>query len=233
MSRLVSLSDLREDVRIRYDLPTFSASGWCTAAAVNRLINESVQRFRAILSESYGDNYLLGSTTITTTPDIPVSSLPSDCFKLTKLAWRKSAELAVPVTRGSVHDLTRSTLASEGWTRPKYILTANTITWVPVPSEAYTVDCWYQTILADLSADGDTLDCGPGWAEWIVLDVCRKLASREQKDPSVWLMELGQAEAYVRTQAPDRAETDALAVRDVYGDGMGDQERRDYATRWG
>lgn len=234
MARLLSLSDLREEVRIRYDLETFSTTGWCTTAAVTRLLNESIQRFRAILSEAYGDNYLLASTTITTTADIPVSSLPSDFFKLTKLSWRKDAETAVPILRGSADDLARSTLTPCSWSRPKFILTAGTITWLPVPDQEYTVDCWYQSILADLSADGDTIDCGPGWAEWIVLDVCRKLASREQKDPSVWLMELSQAEQFVRSQAPDRAETDAPCIRDVYGlDGMSDYDRRDYVTRWG
>jgi hypothetical protein len=234
MARLVSLSDLRSDIATRYDLPaTYSSTGWASTTAVNRLINESIQRFRSILAEAYGDNYLLASTTITTTADIPVSSLPADFYKLTKLSWRKDTKTAVPVLRGDVNDLARSTLASQAWARPKYLLTAGTITWLPVPNQAYTVDCWYQSILGDLSADGDTVDCGPGWAEWIVLDVCRKLASREQKDPSVWLMELSQAEAFVRSQAPDRAETDAPCVRDVMGySRLGTQERRDLIT-WG
>lgn len=185
-----------------------------------------------MLAECYGDNYLLTSFQMTTAANVGTSSLPSDFYKLQALHWRKSAEIGIPIRRGDVDDLRRANMTPRGWTRPLFVLTGSTVTWCPVPKAVYTVDCWYQALPADLVADGDVFDAGPGWLEWVELDVCRKLASREQKDPSVWLAEQQMAEGLIRSQAPDRAESEGAAVRDVmgYSSSMGDYERRDWLT---
>lgn len=231
MGRLVTFSEIRNHVAERYDLPTFSSSGWSTLTNINRHINESLQRFHAMLAECYGDNYLLTNFATATSPNVALTSLPSDFYKLSALSWRKSADSAIPIRRGNVDDLRKATMTPRAWSNPKFVLTGSTITWCPVPDAAYTVDIWYQALPADLVSDSDVFDAGPGWLEWVVLDVCRKLASREQKDPSVWLAELSQAESLVRSQAPDRAETDSPCVRDVIRRrGFGDLEIRDLIT---
>ena len=55
----------------------------------------------------------------------------------------------------------------------------NKISLLPPAQAAYPYTLWYLPVAQDLSADSDTFDGIAGWEEWLVWDVCVKLAFRE------------------------------------------------------
>lgn len=234
MARTVTFANLRTAIQARYDLPTFSTSTWLTTSQVNTMIVSSVQALSAMLIEAYGDNYYTSSSTLTTTADLELSSLPERCHKLLALWWVRGTDDIVKISRGNMDDLRLANYASKSWSeyRPRYRLSGTSaVQWLPAPNAAYTVTCDFVQLPAELSAEDDEFEAGPGWEEWCVADVCRKIASREEKDIAAWMAERADAEARIRAQAPERDEGDALCVRDTFNAyGMSDYELRNRIT---
>lgn len=218
MGRSVSLSEIREEIRLRYDLPSaFSSTTFVTTTAVNSFINQSLQAYYAILLECFGDNYFAASSTITTNDGVAVSSVPSRFTKLISLYWLRGTNDAVKILPANATEIGLYSLGSVPWTdyAPRYRLSGATFEWFPTPSAEYPVRCDYMALPANLSADADIFDGGNGWEEWVVLDVCRKIAGKEEKDPSTWLTERADVEQRIRKQAPDRDEGEPLVLRDA------------------
>lgn len=231
MARTVSLSTLREAVRTRYELPAFSTTTWCTTAQVNSLINESLQAYYALLMECYGEEYFSTSSTITASS--ATTSFPTRCHKILNLWWLRGTDDVVRIHRGSADDLLLANYAAKSWNEycPKYRLQGTaTILWLPTPSTSYNVRCDHVALPADLSADGDTAEFGPGWEMQTVADVCQKLAQREEKDPTVFMAERAEWEARIRRQAPDRIEGEPLQLRDVTSGGLSAYQLREILT---
>ncbi len=217
MARLQTRDALVELVRNQFDLVTFSTSTNPTLAAVLSFLNESLQSMYALQMECYGDDYFSQSLSLLTQPDVGSTSLPADFAKLKKIFWRKDASTAVPVGRSSVDDLGLSTLTSCDWVAPRCALTGSAIMWAPVPSQQYIVDIWYAGIPADLASGSDTVNVGPGWVQWLVFDVCVKIARRlrNAEDLTFFAQMRDKAEAAMRDQAGSRMEADAPQVRSV------------------
>jgi hypothetical protein len=233
--RSVQFQSIREDVRVRYALPTFSSTTSVTTTMINRLINQSLQAFYAMLVECYGENYFLTNTTLTTTASQGYTSLPTDCIKLKKLMWLKSSTEVIDIDPSPAPELYRTSRPAEAWATPRFILAQQSIYWVPVPNAAYSVACWYVQQPADLSGDTDTFQAGPNWDEWVVADVCYRLAQSEKRpveERVKWQQDRDAAEARIKTQAPERDETNAHQIQNVRYpyDRMGDRERRDWIT---
>jgi hypothetical protein len=236
--RTISFSTLREAVRTRYDLPAFSTSTKPTTAQVNAMINASCSRFSALLCAAYGDDYFTTTATLSTVASTATTALPATFYKLRSLIWLRGADDPVPIHRASLSDYARlSLLTARAWIddRPVYRFSSGSfVTWLPTPSAVYSVQCTYVATPVDLSADGDTAEVGPGWDEWIVEDVCAKLAQMREEDPSVFISERADTERRIKEQAPDRDESEPSAVRDVSGSRlMSDHQMRDYLTRYG
>ena len=242
--RVVTQTQLLEDIRTRYDLPAWSATTRITTTQAQRLINLSLQSFYAMLCEAYGDNYFAQSYTFTTQKDVGISSLPADFYKLLSLAWRKDTAYYIPIRKASTEMMMTTGLDSKSWTQyvPHYRLTSQAIQWARVPADVYTVDMWYVALPADLVNGSDSFNGGPGWDEWVTLDVCRRIAESEQKDISTWKAMRDDVEQRIRTQSPDRDESEAMQVRDTdpslrrtgfWGGSGGTQAVHDWLTEWG
>lgn len=236
MGRSVTLTLLREAVRTRYDLPTFSSSTFITTTHVNALLNASLQAYTAMLCEAYGDSYFTTSATAATSAGVGTNALPTRFYKLTRLWWVRATDDVVPIRRANAAELALASYSARSWTEygPRYRLqgTAN-VQWLPKPDAVYNVVFDYVQLPADLSADGDVFEGGPGWDEWVVNDVCAKIAAREEKDPSVYMAHRADWEARIRAQATERDETEALTVRDEDCPGESDYERRNRLTHGG
>jgi hypothetical protein len=230
MARLVALSAVREAVRQRYDLPDFSTSTFVTLVAVNSAINESLQALYAILLDAWGDDYFTKLTSVSTTANQGYTAYPTNFLRLQGIAWQRGTDDYVPLERASVDDMPDMMLSARAWTttRPKYRLTLDGIRWTPAPNAVYTVWLHYVQLPAALSADGDTFDAGPSWDEWVVMDVCAKIAQREEKSIAEWLAKRSDVEARIKSQAPGRDEWQPEQVRDIagYGSRLGDQDYR-------
>jgi hypothetical protein len=223
MGRFQTRDEITELVRSQYDLPTLSASTNPTAGHVTSFIAESLQQMYGMLMECYGDDYFGQSYTLTTTASVGTSSLPQDFHKLISMSWRRESGIAIPIRMATADEAHKSTLAAVPWSSaaPKYRLTSSAVQWCPVPSEAYVVDLWYVAIPSDLALGGDVVSVGPGWVQWVVHDVCVKIATRlRDGETRAFFAQLrDDAEKRLREQAPARSESEAHGVRAV--------------TRWG
>lgn len=234
MSRTVTFSVLREQVRTRYDLPAYSTTTWVTTAAVNSLINESLQGLAALLISCYGDDYYAAVSNITATANTSTTTLPTRCIKVLKLWWVRGTDDVMPITRGNADDTLLANYSAKSWTEyaPRYrLLGTSSVRWLPTPNANYTVACEHVALPADLSADDDTVECGPGWEQWAINDVCAKIAIKEEKDPSPYFAARADWEMRLKAQAPDRAESDALQLRDVTSGGLSAYQLRDILSQ--
>jgi hypothetical protein len=193
-----------------------------------------LQTLYAILQSVYGEEYFSKRGTLTASS--ATTNLPSDFLKVLRLFYIRGTDDIVEINRGGIDDLVTAERSSQAWSSvtPKYKLEGATIRWLPTPSASCSVAIHYVYAPADLSGGSDTFDAGPGWEDFVVADVCRRIAEREDKDPSEWLAMRQIAEDRIKAQAP-RHETEALQLRDEYYGDMarqGDRQYRDWLT-WG
>lgn len=236
--RTTTWTEVQEDIRQRYDLPTFSTTTFVTTAAVLRMANQSLQRRDALLAEAYGDDYRSTTATLASVANLNYISLPADFLKLHRLIWLRGTDDAVNVDRADADTYARLLpLSAQAWgsRRPYYRFAgSSTITVVPTPNQVYNLTLIYTQTTATLTAGSDTIQDGPAWTEWLVADVCTKIAARFEDDPSAFMAERNDAERRIKEQAPQRDETQSQQLRDVEGIGsMGDQERRELLSRGG
>lgn len=228
MGRTITLAEVREAVRVRYDLPAFSTSSFVTTAMVHAFINGSLQTYYGLLNACFGDDYFAATVNLTTTAGVATTALPPRFVKLKTLMWERVAGDVVLLRRAQIDDISVALGAEQGWTsyEPRYrLFGTSTVRWFPKPDAVYTVACDYIQLPADLTADADTFEAGPGHEEYVILDVCKKIAQREEKSLEEWAGLRSEIEARIRSQAPERDETDGLVLRDAWGRGESDYTR--------
>lgn len=228
MGRTVTFSELRELIRIRYDLPDFTTQTFVSLPGINSMINSSLQAYYGLLCECYGDDYFAATSTLSTVADTATTDLPSRFVKLKSLVWERATDDLVTLRRAQAADSYLAGMSQQSWEEylPRYrIFGTSKIRWFPKPNAVYTVICDFVQLPADLVDGTDTFEAGPGHEEWVVLDVCRKIAQREEKPVNEWAALRGEAEARIRAQAPDRDETEGLVLRDAYNRGESDYAR--------
>jgi hypothetical protein len=219
--RQVTLEEVREAIRVRYDLPAFTTSTKPTLEQVDALINVSAQRLSAILSAFFGDDYFTSTSPIATVIDNSLTALPSNLYKLRSLIWLRATDDPVEIHRATLDDYAaESLLAARSWAdeAPKYRFSGpGHVWWLPRPNAVYTVTCTYVYHPFVLTGDSDTVDAGPGWEEWVVNDVCVRLANIREEDPSVYMAERADCEQRIKLQAPQRDPYASHQVRDRRG----------------
>lgn len=218
MARSYLLSDLVEDVRTRYDLPVFSADTFVNQTAVERFIQESLQDLYAILTETYGSDYFLTTATIAATQNIATTALPSGAGKIRRLYWYRGVDDVPEIHKGKPDDLKLSFYSARSWDDGvRYYLTGRNITWLPTPNQTYSVRILYSATQANIDSSSNPWSAEAGWADYVIEDVCRKIAEREEKDPSLWIACREEWARRIRSQAPEREDGEADAIRDTWG----------------
>jgi hypothetical protein len=186
MARTVSLSQLRSDIAAQADVVVGSSTRY-TSTYLNRLINQSCQRFRERVSTEGMTHYLVATTgTMSSGATSPYAFKTLDLSAVSPNVVRVyGVDITVSnVVRSLVHVPFQSrndyggpnaTGEPEAWA----MFQTSSIAILPAPSESYFWTVWYLPLLADLSADGDTFDGVAGWEQWIVWDVVCNLIARD------------------------------------------------------
>lgn len=184
MSRTRTLIQLRGDVCDRADVVEGSRH---TTAALNRRINQSIQRYQRLLADlgcpralKYSPYTMSTSTTVGADNIAPNSYilLPSDYYHLvgidvtfgsTTLALLPSEEFERNQFRDSPSWLAFSGLGMPVYYREGLALAAGAAVRVfPSADQAYQMTVIYVPKATELVADGDTFDGIAGYEEWIV-----------------------------------------------------------------
>lgn len=188
MSRNVTLIQLRTDIAAQCDFST-SSTGRYTPTLLNRIINQSIQRFRERISNEGMTHFLVPASG--TLPPNPTSTYAFQTLDLSALSPSVVRTYGVDIAIGGV---VRS-LAHRPFTeRNEYTLgptmTGTPIAWahfqtrsiaiMPAPDASYPYTVWYLPVLADLVNDSDTFDGVAGWEVWVLWDCVCQLIARDQ-----------------------------------------------------
>lgn len=224
----------------RYNLPVLSDASWITQDELNIEVNASLQAFYALLMDCQGDDYFATYADVTTVASADTSDLPDGFVRALNVTWLRDTDDPVQLEQAQARDARMSGLVAQSWDcyTPKWALHGvNALRWFPTPNAVYTVRLTFVKLPADLDElleSGDTFDAGPGWEEWVVNDVCAKLADREERDPGRFVQERERMEARIRDQAPQRGDTSGGLLLDASPTGrMGSWELRNWLTRGG
>lgn len=194
----VTLLTLRTRARERADMVN---SRFVEDAELNRYINAAAKKYYDKLIEAYNLRYSKNPpASVSVVSGTDTYPLPSDFYKL----------LGVDVTiDGRKRDVKPFIFAERN--RGNY----------ETPSANYTVTLWYAPVLADLSADGDTIDTENGWEEYIILDAAIAMRLKEESDVADLMFERKAMEDRISGLAANRDAGSPERVVEVGEDEVG------------
>jgi hypothetical protein len=224
MDVTINMADVVSDVQFRLHIPTIGSTSFVTSAQMLQLLQRSVGRLGALLTRSFSDGYWARTADLTTQAGVDVVSLPPGFTTLTSLHWINGND-AVLLLRA--HDVdytpraqswTGSPLLPWGWNGARvsgYVLEGSAIRLIPPPSDVYTLRCAYQAGLSITSLADNISAEDISWADWLALDCCIVIRSRESKDASDFIMLKQEIETNLRDQAQQRDRNAVYQVRDA------------------
>lgn len=191
----VTFADLKEDVREQADLPAFAASSFVSTSLVERWLNKATRQFIGLVMEAKGDEWNAAEDTTTTVPGTGAYPLPADLYQLRYIASLDNGNYApmYPATQeatiyGRSNDLAPTPKV------PDYRIVGGQLVLVPTPQQVFDVVVYYAstkimfntggTPISTMTADTDYIDGVLGWEDWIVYDVCARIMSKQDEDPS-------------------------------------------------
>lgn len=250
--KTTSLTTFRSDIRERVDID--SGDDRIGDALLDRLINKSKDALVRLVQVNGGGNwYWSEQDGVEIAADAGLINLrtglnTSNTFhRLHKVEWLDGYSLAgsVASATGRMYPMRRSTVdnyydelveqkrAWDAGNLPRYRIVGETLQFNYANTNAVGVILHFSSIPADLSAGGDVLVHGPGWEEWIVLDVAARLLQRDRSDPSQMQAERSVTQASIEEDcAQFRDEWGLHQVRDADDHHLGDREIRDLVTRY-
>lgn len=228
MARTRTLTELLGDVADRLDVPSFTTSTFVSSTTVTRWLNQSIRRLGQMMINAYGSDYFAKSGTINVVSGTTSYALPSDYYQSLYMRVTLNGDI-YNIRHADLDNLAIDAAGNYGWTntgmRPVYRVQGANIVFAPTPLASYTVTHVYVPTLfvassggtaqAELSSGTDVLNGWNGWEEWVVLDCCRKHAVAEEKDPTMYLLEMKEIEQEISHAAQQR-DREPRRVRETY-----------------
>lgn len=209
-------------------LPAYSTTTFVTTSEILDLVKQSAQLLSGIIDEAWGEHYFTTTIDLVMIAGTASYDLPENFAHLIRLAWIKnSSEPALFLEQASVDDWEPNPVGWSGGTIPKYRVMGPNITFYPTPQEAHTLRMYYSTGIF-VTAPASTIDAQVGWDEWLVQDVCAKIQTKLEMDPSVFMAERARIEAMIVKQCSKRDRSRPVQIRDL----RGADERNWLRTRW-
>lgn len=211
MSRTVTLAEL--ETRVRWQANAVGATLRHTSTRIRVEINQSIQRFRWLVTDA-GNPFYLETVGVTiaagsasaingVTPPWQTLSIAAGTVAVHDVLLREEAggefrKLDAVSLDGGTQYGTQAGVP-QAWTA----LTPSSLAVFPPPDRAYSLLVRYIPLLADLENDADTFEGHAGWEMWIVWDVLNKLVHRDSKPELIASIkdERAEIERLIRSQA--------------------------------
>ena len=195
--RTVTLAQLRLDVQNQADIAGLTQRHGATL--LNRLINQSVQRFRERLSGEGSRHFLTVATG--TMQSGPTSGFPFHSLDVGAVASGivRVFGLDVQNSSGGWRRLEHTTFedrARFGGGSPSSVGTPSVwaeyqttkLAVMPPPDRSTNYNCWYLPVLNDMQSDSATFDGVAGWEDYVVYDVSVRIMTRDQLSPGYQML---------------------------------------------
>ena len=190
MARTVTLLQLRTDISAQCDFST-SVTGRYTPTLLNRIINQSIQRFRERISNEGMTHFLVSASgTLSQGTTDPYAFQTLDLSSLNpSLVRTYGVDITIAgVVKSLAHrPFTERNDFSAGLGAQ---MVGTPIAWahfqtrsiaiMPGPDGDFPYTVWYLPVLPDLVSDGDTFDGVAGWEVWVLWDCVCQLIARDQ-----------------------------------------------------
>lgn len=194
--RTVTLAQLRQDIQNQADIAGLTQRHGPTL--LNRLINQSIQRFREKLSNEGARHFLTvatGTMTAGATSGYPFYSLNAGAqasgivrifgvdVKTQDGSWKRLEHTTFEdrTLFGGGHP------AAIGEPRVWAEYQTTTLAVLPPPDRPTDYVVWYLPVRADMSSDADTFDGVAGWEDFVTWDVVCRIIVRDQ-NPEAYQM---------------------------------------------
>lgn len=234
MAKPVTIAQLEADIRWQADQERALLRH--TSSSLRRVMNQSISRYREMVSEN-GDPYYLTHHTGRLTPGVAASEgMTEDMeFSWGKVDLRPIQPTPVRIYGFDVHvgearpmeldaiGFNQRNDFSDEWQttgRPLAFFGYNehTLGVVPAPDSPYKYTLWYLPELPDLMSDEDEFNpCVPGGEQWVVWDVMHKIYLRDDypslvgpvlaERDRVWLDILNRISTHTRVGSSHRLDT--------------------------
>ena len=140
MSKLVSLNELRDQVRFRADMVN---SQFITDAELETYINASCAELYDVLIQKFGNDYYLSSSSVSVLSGTSAYDLPSDFYKLVGVDLALTSTDTVSLRKfnweeRNVRDNLRRYVRDL-----RYRIRGNSVIFTPDPTSPETVTVWY------------------------------------------------------------------------------------------
>lgn len=170
-------------------------SPFYTAQELMSMCSQSRKELYDILVQKFGDDYYVAAPyQIPTVSGQQLYALPADLYKLLGVdialnpndpsSWVTLREFNF-VQRNRFNFPNQYTMY--GVTNLRYRLSGSNIELVPLCAGGQTMQLWYAPRPSQLINVTDIVDCVSGWEEYIVIDMCIKMLTKEESDVSVYM----------------------------------------------
>lgn len=190
MARTRTLSEMRQDVRWQAD--QLGATLRHRDEDLNRVINQSIQRWREWVSEQGWPIFLTpysGTLPVGPTPpyaftivDFPESPIPVHIYFLEVTVNGQILDVPqIPFEqRNQYQGIFGPTPTGSTQSIPVgFLRLNNSIGIVPPPQSEYPFTLWFMELMPDLASDDSAFDGIVGWEEWITWDCLVKIIVRD------------------------------------------------------
>jgi hypothetical protein len=197
-----AVTDIQERVRVRCDLPVFTANTKVTTAMILAMVQESARDLSGILDDA--EWYFVTTAQLNTAAGIASISLPVNFAALQRLCWRKSSNEVLELNTANLNDV-HPLESGLTWAScvPGYRLVGNTLEFFPTPDAVYALELRYSTG-AFIASAADTLMGQVGWDTWIVYNCCCIVKQRSGEDYSAFAAERSRIEEKIQNKRRDR-----------------------------
>jgi len=217
MSRLVTLSQIMEQSRLRADK---KGSGFIQNDELISYINNSYAELYDLLVGAYGNDYYSKEYQFSTNGNSNEYALPKDFYKLLGVDYIISPNGVLTLKPYQLNERNRYQngtywSALVGVYGPRYRITSNNIHFAPNPDGAYNIKLIYVPVCPTLKLETDRLDGVNGWEEYIIIDAAIKMLQKEESDITVLAAQKGAITARINLMAENRDAGQSFRVTDV------------------
>lgn len=203
-----TLSNLRTRIRERSDHT--NPDDFVTDSELNRMINSSYREYYDLVLESHADHYLAAPASFSLGSGATTYAL-SNLTRFYRLRGVDRQEGGSWITVRRYQHQERNDL-----NRLSYRVMGGNLHFEPSGSTAGSYRVWFVPEPDPLTSDSGTVDGWNGWEEWIVEDVCAKIAVKGEEDARPFVAARDRIAERIRRAAADRDEGDPETISDVY-----------------
>lgn len=213
---MVTLAELRLQARQRADM---QKTNFISDAELNSYINNSIAELYDLMCEAYGEDYYVEELEFAT-DGTNSYSLPDDFYELKRVDLKLDNINWVTVPRFRLNQqnmLDSSTYVAYGGScSVRYRLVGGNIKLSPAPASGSTVRLLYVPLPVKLVDDTDTLNDFNAYSEYVIVDACIKMLTKEESDPSIFASQKMALDKRIRDKAQNRDAAMPDCISDIY-----------------